>query len=258
MNLIARGAWEREERVHNLGQTRSVRKQSHLLHTPDTFIRTQLPGSEKTVVVVHVSPALGAAFTQYTAEFETGGVLGPALGQRFVYVLEGQVEVEADGESHNLCKDGYIYLPEGVQHTCRSTNGARAAVIEKRYVSVAGAKPPEVLVGHEPDVAGQPLKGDEDLLVRGLLPDTFAFDFAVNTMTYQPGTALSMVEIHVMEHGLLMLEGGGVYKLDESWYPVTAGDFIWMAPYCPQWFGALGKTPAKYLIYKDWNRHPLG
>jgi (S)-ureidoglycine aminohydrolase len=30
-----------------------------------------------------------------------------------------------------------------------------------------------------------------------------------------------------------------------------------MAPFCPQWFGALGKTPAKYLIYKDWNRHPL-
>jgi (S)-ureidoglycine aminohydrolase len=30
-----------------------------------------------------------------------------------------------------------------------------------------------------------------------------------------------------------------------------------MAPYCPQWFGALGKQPAKYLIYKDWNRHPL-
>jgi (S)-ureidoglycine aminohydrolase len=30
-----------------------------------------------------------------------------------------------------------------------------------------------------------------------------------------------------------------------------------MAPFCPQWFGALGKQPAKYLIYKDWNRHPL-
>ena len=26
----------------------------------------------------------------------------------------------------------------------------------------------------------------------------------------------------------------------------------------PQWFGALGKRPAKYLIYKDWRRHPLG
>jgi (S)-ureidoglycine aminohydrolase len=63
-----------------------------------------------------------------------------------------------------------------------------------------------------------------------------------------------MVEIHVMEHGLMMLEGGGIYRLGEKWYPATAGDFIWMAPYCPQWFGAIGKRPAKYLIYKDWNR----
>jgi (S)-ureidoglycine aminohydrolase len=30
-----------------------------------------------------------------------------------------------------------------------------------------------------------------------------------------------------------------------------------MAPYCPQWFGAIGKQPAKYLIYKDFNRHVL-
>ena len=51
---------------------------------------------------------------------------------------------------------------------------------------------------------------------------------------------------------------GGTYRLGDSWYPVEAGDFIWMAPYCPQWFGALGKRPAKYLIYKDWRRHPLG
>jgi (S)-ureidoglycine aminohydrolase len=65
-----------------------------------------------------------------------------------------------------------------------------------------------------------------------------------------------MVEVHVMEHGLLMLEGEGIYRLDDCWYPVKAGDFIWMAPFCPQWFGALGKLPAKYLIYKDSNRHP--
>jgi (S)-ureidoglycine aminohydrolase len=96
--------------------------------------------------------------------------------------------------------------------------------------------------------------GDDALQVRGLIPDNPSFDFAVNTMTYLPGAALSMVEIHVMEHGLLMLEGGGIYRLGEHWYPVAEGDFIWMAPYCPQWFGALGKTPAKYLIYKDWNR----
>jgi (S)-ureidoglycine aminohydrolase len=102
------------------------------------------------------------------------------------------------------------------------------------------------------------LGGDDALQVRRVMPDGVDWDFAVNTMTYEPGAALAQVEIHVMEHGLLMLEGGGIYRLGDSWYPVTAGDFIWMAPYCPQWFGALGKNPAKYLIYKDWFRHPLG
>ena len=75
-------------------------------------------------------------------------------------------------------------------------------------------------------------------------------------MTFQPGAALAAMEVHVMEHGLLMLEGGGIYRLGSHWYPVQAGDFIWMGPYCPQWFGAIGKQPAKYLIYKDWDRHP--
>jgi (S)-ureidoglycine aminohydrolase len=60
-----------------------------------------------------------------------------------------------------------------------------------------------------------------------------------------------------MEHGLLMLQGGGIYRLGDSWYPTTSGDFIWMAPFCPQWFGAIGKKPAKYLIYKDFNRHTI-
>ncbi len=96
--------------------------------------------------------------------------------------------------------------------------------------------------------------GDPGLQVRALLPADPAFDMAVNTMTFEPGASLPVVECHVMEHGLLMLDGGGVYRLGERWYPVCAGDFIWMAPYCPQWFGALGKTPARYLIYKDWNR----
>jgi (S)-ureidoglycine aminohydrolase len=116
---------------------------------------------------------------------------------------------------------------------------------------------PGALVGTESEVKPQPLLGDEALQVRSLLPDHLSFDFAVNTMTYAPGASLSMVEIHVMEHGLLMLDGGGIYRLNERWYPVAKGDFIWMAPYCPQWFGALGKTAARYLIYKDWNRHPL-
>ena len=248
--------------MHNLGRTRSANRRDHLLHTPDTFVRTVLPGMERGAAVVHISPAAGAAFTQYTAELEPGGTLGPtashAPAQRFVYVLAGAVDLATGSSFQSIDPGGYAYLPEGLAHTLTAQSAARLAVVEKPYQPLAGVAAPHLIVGNEADVISTPLMGDPDLLVRSLLPDAPAFDFAVNTMTYQPGASLSMVEIHVMEHGLLMLEGGGIYRLGDAWYPVTAGDFIWMAPFCPQWFGALGKRPAKYLIYKDWNRHPLG
>jgi (S)-ureidoglycine aminohydrolase len=163
-----------------------------------------------------------------------------------------------NGQKHELRKSGFAYLPEGIAHSVVAASVTRAAVVEKRYEPLAQIEHPKVIISNEEAVSSQALGGDPDLQVKCLLPDTMSCDFAVNTMTYQPGAALSMVEMHIMEHGLLMLEGGGIYRLGDSWYPVTAGDFIWMGPWCPQWFGAIGKKPAKYLIYKDWNRHPLG
>jgi (S)-ureidoglycine aminohydrolase len=244
--------------MHNLGHTRSVSRRDHLLQTPDTFIRTVLPGMERAAAIVHVGPAAGAAFTQYTAEMEPTGWLGETSSQRFVYVVEGEAFFAAASHNATLRPGSFAYVPAGTMHTLTAQTKTVVAVIEKPYEALVGIAPAEVLSGHEDDVASVALMGDEDLQVRGLLPADVRFDFAVNTMTYQPGAALAMVEIHVMEHGLLMLEGGGIYRLGEEWYPVTAGDFIWMAPFCPQWFGALGKRPAKYLIYKDFNRHPIG
>jgi len=207
--------------------------------------------------VVHTGPAMGAGFAQYTAEFESGGELGATRAQRFLFVLEGQLEVEVQGRKSELGSRGYAYLPEGLPHRVLATRASRVAVIEKPYEPLPSVETPGALISNEDEVSSHALGDDPGLLVKCLLPDTMNFDFAVNTMVYQPGAALSMVEMHVMEHGLLMLEGGGIYRLGDSWYPVTAGDFIWMGPWCPQWFGAIGKVPAKYLIYKDWNRHPL-
>jgi (S)-ureidoglycine aminohydrolase len=242
--------------MHQLGETRSASARNHSLITPDTFVRAHLPGMRGATAIVHASPRIGAAFTQYTAEFEPGGQLGPAVTQRFMYVIEGELAVTLGRKRHPLSSGGFAYLSDGGE-TIAAVTTARAAVIEKPYQPVAGIKPPAAFIGTEQSVTEEQLNGDEWLTVRKLLPDNPAFDFAVNTMTYHPGASLPMVEIHVMEHGLLMLEGGGIYRLDDRWYPVSAGDFIWMGAFCPQWFGALGKTPAKYLIYKDWNRHPL-
>jgi (S)-ureidoglycine aminohydrolase len=244
--------------MHNLGETRSSYQRTHLLQTPDTFIRTTLPGMKDASAIVHVAPQIGAGFTQYTAEFEVNGVLGSTPGQRFLYVLEGALKVEANGAVKPVAQGGYAYIPQAATHTVTSTAKSRAVVIEKKYIRSTAVTFGAAIFGDASKVASTPLMGDADLQVQVLIPDKPEYDFAVNLMSYQPGAALSMVEIHVMEHGLLMLEGGGIYRLGDAWYPVTAGDFIWMAPYCPQWFGAIGKTPAKYIIYKDSNRHPLG
>jgi (S)-ureidoglycine aminohydrolase len=236
----------------HLGATRSAHERNHLLHTPDTFVRAPLPGMERATAIVHISPALGATFVQYTAELEANGRLGPAEDQRFVYVERGSLQV---GDA-TLEAGGYAYLPPASPTRVAAVSEARCTVFEKPFQSRSGVSVPQQFVGHESRIAPTFLGDDPWLEVRALVPDEPAFDFRVNTMTYKPGAALAAPEIHVMEHGLLMLEGGGIYRLGDCWYPVQTGDVIWMSAYCPQWFGALGKTPAKYLIYKDWDRHP--
>src|ERR1700742_4347647 len=97
--------------MYNLGHTRSDRQLTHLLQTPDTFVGMPLPGFDHVTVIVHTAPAAGAAFTQYTAEFEPGGSLGPAHGQRFLYVLEGGVSVTLSNKTETLAPGGFAHLP---------------------------------------------------------------------------------------------------------------------------------------------------
>ena len=129
--------------MHNLGETRSARRADHLLLTPDTFVRALLPGMRKCMAMVHVGPAVGAAFTQYTAEFESGGELGGTGAQRFLYVIEGGVKVEVKGKKSELGPRGYAYLPEGAAHRVTASRASRAAVIEKTYQSVADGEAAE-------------------------------------------------------------------------------------------------------------------
>jgi len=241
--------------MNHLGHTRSCQQLNHLLLTPDTFVRAPLPGMRNATAIVHAAPRLGARFIQYSAEFEKDGELGHTSLQRFIYLLDGALRLVYEEESQTDLRPGeFAYLPAHDRHIVVASEPARAAVIEKPYDHLIGQLAPTFFVGAVDRIPAQPLMGDDAVLVRPLIPDSRSYDFAVNVMTFDPGASLPMVEIHVMEHGLLMLDGGGIYRLGDCWHPVSAGDFIWMAPYCPQWFCAVGKTPAQYLIYKDWNR----
>src|ERR1700761_2707317 len=104
--------------MHHLGLTRSSNRRDHLLLTPDTFIRTPMPGLTNGMAIVHTSPQAGAAFTMMTVELESGGTLIEGPAQRFLYVLDGELALtETNSASpHSLTLGSYAFLPHAHQH----------------------------------------------------------------------------------------------------------------------------------------------
>ena len=242
------------------GFTRTVIKGRYALITPDGFVPSNLPGWRNAVAVVNISPAMGARFTQLHITLGKDGVGEGNTGahQYFIYTLEGSGTILFEGKRNRIEAGSYAYLPAGTDLQIRNSGPTlKLLIFQKNYEPLSGVEMPGALIGHERDVKGQPFLGNEDARLQVLLPDNPQFDLAVNIFTYQPGATLPFVETHVMEHGLLMLQGQGVYRLDADHHPVQAGDVIWMASYCPQWFVAMGKTPVSYIYYKDVNREPM-
>jgi (S)-ureidoglycine aminohydrolase len=243
------------------GHTRTVVKPRYAFITPDGFVPSVLPGWRNAVVIINISPVMnGPRFTQLqiTLDANSSGAGNTGALEHVYYVLAGSCRAKLGAKNFNLTTGSYVFIPPKTNFQFgAAAKGTRLLIFQKQFQPLAGAKKPGVIVGHESDVQGQPFLGNEDARLQVLLPDQPAFDMAVNIFTYQPGATLPFVETHIMEHGLLMLRGQGVYRLDEDYHPVTAGDVIWMASYCPQWFVAMGKMPVSYIYYKDVNRAPM-
>ncbi|QFG37583.1 (S)-ureidoglycine aminohydrolase [Paracoccus pantotrophus] len=238
----------------NFGATRSDIRSRHALLTPESHEWIIQPGWEGAEFSCLISPDMGAKFAMFLLRFPADCMAPPALPgvARFLLCLEGEFQLDA---STTLNTGDFAFLPPEDTAALRITQGSRLVLFE--WCFLASGPVPAALHGSVDAVTGQPLRGNDWLIVQKLLPTDPAFDAEFNVMTFHPGASLAYVETHFMEHGLLFLDGGGVYRLDDRWYPVEAGDAIWMGPHVPQWFGALGRTPARYLIYKNYNRSPL-
>lgn len=241
------------------GHTRSVVRRNYALLEPSGFVASALPqwrGGAKPYVVI--SPAMGARFTQTHVVFDSegGGKGDTGPHEFFVYVVRGTASASIAHTRYKLAAGGFAYVPPKTTWDLRGGPDTEIVAFSRTYGPLPKIAVPKVLVGSASAVPGQPFLGDPDARLQTLLPDTPPFDMAVNIFTYQPGATLPMVETHIMEHGLVMLSGQGIYRLGDDWHPVRTGDVIWMGAYCPQWFVAMGKEPASYLYYKDVNRPP--
>lgn len=242
-----------------LGLTRTAVHRNHAFIGPDSHVLSTLPGWSNTKGVILISPRMGARFTQYLANLESESAANPpAPGvQRFVYTLSGEAVVELGGKKSPVPEGHYAWLPPDVPHAISAPSSTQLVVFEKKYHKLPSVPIPDAIIGRAADIKGEPFLGDPDATLQVLLPDAPPFDMAINIFTYRPGAALPFVEVHIMEHGLLMIAGGGIYRLDDQWYPTQKGDTIWMGPYCPQWFCAYGRENSAYIYYKDVNRDSL-
>lgn len=94
----------------------------------------------------------------------------------------------------------------------------------------------------------------ENVFIKDLLPTELGFDMNMHILSFAPGGCHLFVETHVQEHGAYILEGQGVYFLDNQWTTIKKGDFVWFGPYVAQASYGVGRENFTYIYSKDCNR----
>jgi (S)-ureidoglycine aminohydrolase len=229
------------------------------------IVTSYLPGWDRTRLWIIARPMSGFSetFSQYIMEVEPGGgsdAPEPDPGvEGVIFVTEGRIILTLAGKPHLLAAGGYAYLPPGSGWTLRNTapSPARFHWIRKLYEPAPGLPAPDPLITNEQHHTPGAMPGTEGrwATTRFVRHDDLRHDMHVNIVTFLPGGLIPFEETHVMEHGLYVLEGKAVYRLNRDWVEVEAGDFMWLRAFCPQACYAGGPGPFRYLLYKDVNRH---
>jgi len=230
------------------------------------IVTSNLPHWSGTRAWILARPMTGFSetFAHYIVEVSPdGGSEAPepdAGAEAVLFGVSGVLSLRIDGATHEITAGGYAYIPAGARWSVQNTSGDRATFhwIRKAYEAVEGITPPEAFVTREADAEAITMPGTNGVwaTTRFVEADDMRHDMAVNIVTFQPGGVIPFEETHVMEHGLYVLEGKAVYKLNRDWVEVEAGDYMWLRAYCPQACYAAGPGPFRYLLYKDVNRHP--
>ena len=201
-------------------------------------------------------------FSQYIVELAPGGGSDrpedDAGVQSAIFVTEGAITLTIDGRTHELTPGGFAYIPAGMAwQVANGDQTSRFHWWRKRWQAVPGLDKPDVIVTSDRDITPIPMPdtGGSWATTRFMDPADMRHDMHITVVTFTPGGSIPFAETHVMEHGLFVLEGKAVYRLNRDWVEVGPGDFMWLRAFCPQACYAGGPGQFRYLLYKDVNRH---
>ncbi len=220
-------------------------------------VDSMLPSFEKTSAQVLATPSLGARFIQHELQMQPGGKTATPFKdnfEHFLFVLEGSIRIDVGADRHDFSTGGYAYLPHGLSYSVENVGNQISRILwtRKRFLP-SGSLQPSPIFSNEKDVTAEPV---DTYMEQHLVPheEDMAYDLAFNILNFEPGIYFGFVESHIMEHGLYMLEGSGIYWLNGNYHDVQKNDYIYMAPYCPQFYYATGWVKGRYLLYKEVNR----
>ena len=229
------------------------------------IVTSSLPHWNKTRAWIIARPLSGFAetFSQYIMDVSVGGGSDQPEpdknAEAVLFVVEGSAALTLAGKTHQLVEGSYAFIPPATKWSFKNTSAApvRFHWIRKSYEAVKGIKPPTAFVVNEKTVAPYVMPDTNGTwsTTRFVDPADLAHDMHVSIVNFEPGGVIPFAETHVMEHGLYVLEGKAVYRLNQDWVEVEAGDFMWLRAFCPQACYAGGPGRFRYLLYKDVNRH---
>lgn len=243
-----------------LSSKRAVLTTNYALLPADGIPVSFFPNFRKTTARIQASPEIGrAGFAQMLLEVEPGGGTITPINDKlehFLYVLDGGLHIQDSGEEIELSAGGFVYVPPGSSFTISNSAEERCRIEWiKRPYQRAGYPFPSLLYGNKDQVPLVPYPTIPGCYTQYLLPEEdMAFDMSMKIIQFDPGVYFDVVETHIHEHGLYMLTGRGIYYLSDKDHEVEATDFIWMAPFCPQFYTTTGWERSSYLLYKNVNR----
>jgi (S)-ureidoglycine aminohydrolase len=229
------------------------------------IVTSYFPFWDKTRAWVIARPLSGFAetFSHYIMEVAPGGGSDKPepdkAAEGVLFVVEGTLSLTVNGETHTMQQGGYAFIAPDSNWTAANTSTKNVTFhwIRKAYEAVEGLDQPKNFVVNEKDIAPTVMPGTNGVwsTTRFVEPTDLRHDMHVTIVNFEPGGVIPFEETHVMEHGLYVLEGKAVYKLNREWVEVEAGDYMWLRAFCPQACYASGPGRFRYLLYKDVNRH---
>lgn len=229
------------------------------------IVTSSLPFWEKSRAWIIARPLSGFAetFSQYIMEVSPGGGSTRPDTDRnaeaALFVVAGSFDLTIAGKRHAMSEGAFAFIPPGTDWAVRNESSAPAKFhwIRKSYEAVDGLAKPDAFVTNERDITPAPMPDTDGrwATTRFVDPSDLRHDMHVTIVTLAAGAVIPFAETHVMEHGLYVLEGKAVYRLNQDWVEVEAGDFMWLRAFCPQACYAGGPGRFRYLLYKDVNRH---